>query len=144
MNVTQPVAARTDVRALAAGLVTVTLWGSAFVAIRDAGGSLSPGSLALARLLVSLVVLGVAAWIWREPLPRARDLVSTAALGVGPRLRDLGVCAAADERRSVGVARLRDPSRRDRARVGTPRRNAAKARCGRRSALPSGVYLARR
>ena len=53
--------------ALVAGLVTVTLWGSAFVAIRDAGETLSPGSLALGRLLVSLVVLGGR----RVPLARA-------------------------------------------------------------------------
>jgi drug/metabolite transporter (DMT)-like permease len=74
--------ARTDVAALAAGLVTVTLWGSAFVAIRDAGQTLSPGSLALGRLLVSLVVLGTAALIWREPLPSRRDLLLIAAFGV--------------------------------------------------------------
>ena len=74
--------ARTDVAALAAGLVTVTLWGSAFVAIRDAGQTLSPGSLALGRLLVSLVVLGIAAAIWREPLPKRRDLLGIAAFGV--------------------------------------------------------------
>jgi len=73
---------RTDVPALAAGLVTVVLWGSAFVAIRDAGQTLSPGSLALGRLLVSLVVLGVAASIWREPLPRRRDLLQIGAFGV--------------------------------------------------------------
>lgn len=71
-----------DIRAFAAALVTVTLWGSAFVAIRDAGQTLSPGSLALGRLLVSLVVLGVAAAIWREPLPRRRDLLGIAAFGV--------------------------------------------------------------
>lgn len=75
-------AARTDVAALAAGLVTVTLWGSAFVAIRDAGRTLSPGSLALGRLLVSLVLLGAAALIWREPLPARRDLLLIAAFGV--------------------------------------------------------------
>ena len=34
--------------------MTVTLWGSAFVAIRAAGETLSPGALALGRLLVSL------------------------------------------------------------------------------------------
>ena len=73
---------RTEVAALGAGLVTVTLWGSAFVAIRDAGETLSPGSLALGRLLVSLVVLGVAASIWREPLPRRRDVGQIAAFGV--------------------------------------------------------------
>lgn len=75
-------AAPTDVAALAAGLVTVTLWGSAFVAIRDAGQTLSPGPLALGRLLVSLVVLGIAAAIWREPLPRRRDLLQIGAFGV--------------------------------------------------------------
>jgi drug/metabolite transporter (DMT)-like permease len=75
-------AARTDVAALAAGLVTVTLWGSAFVAIRDAGQTVSPGALALGRLLVSLVVLGVAASIWREPLPERRDLLGITAFGV--------------------------------------------------------------
>jgi drug/metabolite transporter (DMT)-like permease len=73
---------RTDVPALVAGLVTVTLWGSAFVAIRDAGQTLSPGALALGRLLISLVVLGVAASIWREPLPERRDLVQIGAFGV--------------------------------------------------------------
>jgi drug/metabolite transporter (DMT)-like permease len=77
-----PAGARADVAALAAGLVTVMLWGSAFVAIRDAGKTLSPGSLALGRLLVSLVVLSVAASIWREPLPKRRDLLGIAAFGV--------------------------------------------------------------
>ena len=80
MTTTAP--ARTDVAALAAGLLTVTLWGSAFVAIRDAGETLSPGSLALGRLLVSLVVLGAAAAIWRERLPARRDLAAIAAFGV--------------------------------------------------------------
>jgi drug/metabolite transporter (DMT)-like permease len=75
-------ATRTEAPALAAGLVTVTLWGSSFVAIRDAGQTLSPGSLALGRLLVSLVVLGAAALIWREPLPGRRDLLGIAAFGV--------------------------------------------------------------
>jgi drug/metabolite transporter (DMT)-like permease len=76
------VAARTDVAALGAALVTVTLWGSAFVAIRDAGVTLSPGSLALGRLLVALPVLAVAAAIAREPLPRPGDLGRIAAFGV--------------------------------------------------------------
>jgi drug/metabolite transporter (DMT)-like permease len=63
-------------------MVTVTLWGSAFVAIRDAGEVLSPGPLALGRLLVSLVVLSAAAMIWRSPLPSRRDLLWIAAFGV--------------------------------------------------------------
>jgi drug/metabolite transporter (DMT)-like permease len=70
------------VSALAAALVTVTLWGSAFVAIRDAGTTLSPGSLALGRLLVSLVLLGAAAALRREPLPARGDLGRIAAFGV--------------------------------------------------------------
>jgi drug/metabolite transporter (DMT)-like permease len=77
-----PAAGRTDPAAVAAGLVTVTLWGSAFVAIRDAGQTLSPGSLALGRLVVSLAVLGVAAAIRREALPGRRDLVAIGAFGV--------------------------------------------------------------
>lgn len=76
-----PAAERTDPTAVAAGLVTVTLWGSSFVAIRDAGQTLSPGSLALGRLLVGLFVLGVAAAIRREPPPRRRDLPNIAAFG---------------------------------------------------------------
>jgi drug/metabolite transporter (DMT)-like permease len=71
-----------DVPAVVAALVTVVLWGSAFVAIRDAGRTLAPGALALGRLLVSLVVLGAAAYIWREPLPARRDLLRLAAFGV--------------------------------------------------------------
>jgi drug/metabolite transporter (DMT)-like permease len=73
---------RTDVAALAAGLVTVTAWGSAFVGIRAAGEELSPGALALGRLLVCSAVLGMAALVRREPLPQRRDLLAIAAFGV--------------------------------------------------------------
>jgi drug/metabolite transporter (DMT)-like permease len=76
------VAPRTEVAAVGAALVTVVLWGSAFVAIRDAGQTLSPGSLALGRLVVALVVLGAAAAVWREPLPGRGDLLRIAAFGV--------------------------------------------------------------
>jgi drug/metabolite transporter (DMT)-like permease len=97
---------KTDVAALAAGLVTVTLWGSAFVAIRDAGEVLSPGSLALGRLLVSLVVLGAAAAIWREKLPARRDLLAISAFGV----LFLGVYSvtlnAAEQRVDAGTAAM--------------------------------------
>jgi glycogen debranching enzyme len=72
----------TDAPALLAGLVTVAAWSSAFVGIRSAGHSLSPGSIALGRLLVCSVLLGVVA-IWRrEPLPARRDLLTIAAFGV--------------------------------------------------------------
>jgi len=68
--------------ALLAALVTVTMWASAFVAIRAAGNELSPGSIALGRLLVSSVVLTGIALVRREPLPRRRDLLRIAAYGV--------------------------------------------------------------
>jgi drug/metabolite transporter (DMT)-like permease len=75
-------ASRTDVAALAAGLVTVTVWGSAFVAIRAAGHALSPGAISLGRLVVSSAVLGAVALRRREPLPGRRDLLAIAAYGV--------------------------------------------------------------
>jgi drug/metabolite transporter (DMT)-like permease len=76
------VAPRTEAAAVAAALVTVVLWGSAFVAIRDAGRTLSPGSITLGRLLVSLLALGAAASIRREPLPGRQDLARIASFGV--------------------------------------------------------------
>lgn len=74
--------ARADAAALAAGLFTVTLWGSAFVGIRAAGAAFSPGSLALARLLVSCVILGSVAIVRRDPLPARRDVIQIAIYGV--------------------------------------------------------------
>ncbi|WP_155375415.1 DMT family transporter [Catellatospora vulcania] len=44
---------------LAAALVTVLLWASAFVAIRYVGRELSAGALSLGRLIVAAVVLGL-------------------------------------------------------------------------------------
>jgi hypothetical protein len=44
--------------ALGAALVTVTLWASAFVAIRSASSQLSPEALALGRLAIASVALG--------------------------------------------------------------------------------------
>jgi drug/metabolite transporter (DMT)-like permease len=79
--VERPPDTRADIRAPLAALVTVTLWGSAFVGIRGAGETLSPGPLALGRLLVSLLVLSVAAALWREPLPRRPDLMRIGLFG---------------------------------------------------------------
>jgi drug/metabolite transporter (DMT)-like permease len=81
---TTPPASRsgTDLAALIAGLVTVAAWGSAFVGIRSAGEALSPGPLALGRLLVSCVILGTVAIVRRERLPARRDLATIAAYGV--------------------------------------------------------------
>jgi drug/metabolite transporter (DMT)-like permease len=71
-----------DPPALAAGLTTVVLWGSAFVAIRAAGETLSPGAIALGRLLVSSLVLGLVALARRERLPVRGDLLRIAVYGV--------------------------------------------------------------
>ena len=76
------VAAGTEAAALLAALVTVTVWASAFVGIRAAGKELSPGSIALGRLLVSCAVLTGVALVRREPLPRRRDLLAIAVFGV--------------------------------------------------------------
>jgi drug/metabolite transporter (DMT)-like permease len=72
----------TDALALAAGLTTVVVWGSGFVGIRAAGEALSPGAVALGRLVVCCAVLGVVALVRRERLPRRRDLLLIAAYGV--------------------------------------------------------------
>lgn len=62
--------------------LTVALWASAFVAIRYADRSLSPGALALGRLLVGAVALGLLVLVRREHLPRRRELVGIAVCGV--------------------------------------------------------------
>ena len=48
-----------DRRALVAALVTVVLWASAYVGIRDVAGTFSPGSIALGRLTVGVIALGI-------------------------------------------------------------------------------------
>ena len=60
--------------ALAAAMATVVLWASAFVGIRAAGKVLSPGSLALARLAVGSIALGVLTLVRRQSMPRRADL----------------------------------------------------------------------
>ena len=68
--------------ALGAALVTVTLWASAFVGIRDAGQHFSPGALALGRLSIASLALGLIVLWRREPLPSRRDLGVIAFVGV--------------------------------------------------------------
>jgi drug/metabolite transporter (DMT)-like permease len=68
--------------ALGAALVTVTLWASAFVGIRSAGRDLSPGALALGRLLVASAALGTFVLVRKEGLPQRRDLPGIALCGV--------------------------------------------------------------
>jgi len=62
--------------------LTLTLWASAFVAIRYADRELSPGALALGRLLVGSLALGALVLIRREPLPGRRQLAGIAICGV--------------------------------------------------------------
>jgi len=73
---------RARLLAPAAALLTVTLWASAFVGIRSAGHHLSPGALALGRLLVASAALGTLALARREPLPARRDLWRIALCGL--------------------------------------------------------------
>lgn len=67
---------------LGAALVTVTLWASAFVGIRSASRQLSPEALALGRLTIASVALGILVLARREPLPSRRDLLTIAFVGV--------------------------------------------------------------
>jgi drug/metabolite transporter (DMT)-like permease len=62
--------------------LTVALWASAFVAIRYADRELSPGALALGRLLVGSLALGLLVLIRREPLPDRRQLAGIVVCGV--------------------------------------------------------------
>ncbi len=85
---TAPARRPASTAAVVAGLVTVTLWASAFVGIRAAGEQLTAGALALGRLLVAALVLGGAVAIQRRrrggavaPLSR-RDRAAIACCGV--------------------------------------------------------------
>lgn len=71
-----------DWLALAAALVTVVLWASAFVGIRAVADDLSPGALAVGRLLIGSVALGIVVAIRRPAWPTRRDLAWVAAVGV--------------------------------------------------------------
>jgi drug/metabolite transporter (DMT)-like permease len=68
--------------ALGAALTTVVLWASAFVGIRAASIDLSPGALALGRLLVGSVALGVVVAIRRPILPTRATIVPILVSGV--------------------------------------------------------------
>jgi drug/metabolite transporter (DMT)-like permease len=71
-------------RALTVGavLIAVGFWASAFVGIRAAGRGLAPGPLALGRLLVGSLALGVFMAVRRDALPRRRALLFTVVCGV--------------------------------------------------------------
>lgn len=90
---------------LAAALVTVVLWASAFIGIRSAGGSFGPGAMALLRMAVATVLLGAlvlhrgARWPGRRswPLIAVWGLlwfcVYNIALNSAERLVDAGTAA---------------------------------------------------
>ncbi|KNA89938.1 multidrug transporter [Gordonia jacobaea] len=82
---------RTPDLAAIAATVTVILWASAFIAIRSAGESFSPGALAFGRLATALVALVPIVVVMRRrnglgrglpPLPRGRGLVLVLVYGV--------------------------------------------------------------
>ena len=87
MSIQTPVPVRSstplDGRTIVAVVVTVLAWASAFVAIRDVGEDLSPGALALGRLLVGTAVLGVlmAGRGWVRPQPRDWGLLAVCGVG---------------------------------------------------------------
>ncbi|MGY1663423.1 DMT family transporter [Geodermatophilus sp. SYSU D00705] len=76
---------RTAVPVLAAVVVTLLAWASAFVGIREVGADLSPGALALGRLTVGTAVLGVlwalAGRAWVRPTGREWGLLAVCGVG---------------------------------------------------------------
>jgi drug/metabolite transporter (DMT)-like permease len=73
---------RERILAIGAALVAVTLWASAFVGIRSAGHDFAPGSLALGRLVIGSVALGLLVLARRERFPARRDLPCIALCGI--------------------------------------------------------------
>lgn len=67
---------------VAAALVAIVLWASAFVAIRHVGQVVSPGALTLGRLLAGSVVLGLVMLTRRQPVPAGRHWPRLVAAGV--------------------------------------------------------------
>jgi len=79
-----PALGRTPVNKLgiAAVVITVVLWASAFVGIRAVGPSFSPGSLTLGRLAIAAVVLGLVVLPKLRNLPKGREWWPILAYGV--------------------------------------------------------------
>ncbi|KJL25234.1 putative DMT superfamily transporter inner membrane protein [Microbacterium oxydans] len=68
---------------LAAALVTVVLWASAFIGIRGAGPHYDPGALALLRMAVGTAVLTIIAVRHGIHIPARRHWLLIAAWGIG-------------------------------------------------------------
>src|SRR3954447_16669738 len=92
--------------ALAAALVTVALWASAFVGIRDAGAEIAAGPLSLGRLLVGGVVLGALVAMRREALPPRADVPRLMLFGVLWFAAYNVVLNAAEHRVDAGTAAM--------------------------------------
>ena len=69
-------------RPLLAALVSVVLWAAAFVGIRAAGRSFSPGPLALGRLAIGSVLLGAVVFSRPTVRPARRELALLILAGV--------------------------------------------------------------
>jgi drug/metabolite transporter (DMT)-like permease len=67
---------------LVAAGVTMTLWASAFIAIRAVGEHYSPGAMALGRLVVGALALSAVLFVRPVTVPRGRPLLLVLAYGV--------------------------------------------------------------
>ena len=79
--------------------LTLLMWASAFVVIRTVGRHLSPGPLALTRVVIGSLALGVAMLARRERLPSREALVRAARRGRALVRRLHGL---AERRRALG------------------------------------------
>jgi drug/metabolite transporter (DMT)-like permease len=75
-------AAPIDRLAIGAALVTVVLWASAFVGIRAVAADLTPGSIALGRLVVGALSLGVLVAVRPFVRPTRQEVALIAAVGI--------------------------------------------------------------
>jgi drug/metabolite transporter (DMT)-like permease len=78
-----PRTAHLEGRTVAAVVVTVLAWASAFVAIRAVNADFNPGSLALGRLLVGTLVLGLLLARGRWVRPTGREWALLVGCGIG-------------------------------------------------------------
>jgi drug/metabolite transporter (DMT)-like permease len=95
-----------DWRVPAAVVVVLLAWASAFIAIRFLADSVSPGSVAVGRLVVGSVALAVLALRNRRPLPRGRSLAMVAVYGVLWFAGYSLVLATAEQHLDAGTAAL--------------------------------------
>lgn len=72
-----------DLKVLAAAAITVLFWASAFIGIRSAGPHYDPGAMALLRMLVGTLCLGIIAAQRGIRLPPRRSVPLLLAWGVG-------------------------------------------------------------